>query len=605
MEKTKELKKYNLLQNLNFLFRHISAWDKWVCPVYIMKVILSIAMNNTFVFSVPVIVSLLIENGRNFEFVLKTIAVLSIVAILIGALLKYFNMIFAKKMDAVGDCFDELISKKIMNMDYDIIANPENSKILSRSKSFLDNNRILYTLLTFSNVLSRFVAFSVMLIIVFQFSPLVALILLGTLILPLFAEMFSDKLVAGTEGKGEELEQQLNYLVKATRNPQNIKDIRVYKLKDLFITLSDRYINQKKSLVNKTYLYYLISDGFKAMTDFCIKCCTYLYLAWLFIYKDLSITELILYTIVILNAKTSFLGFISEQGNLVSLNKRITDLKNFLALKNKRENLKGVPLPDQVPYKLEIKNVDFVYPGSKTPVLKRINLTIEPGEKVAIVGLSGTGKTTLLNLICGFYKPTRGEILLNGINISMFNRDEYYSVMSAVFQDSQILPATVAENVSMLPLDETDRDMVEKCIETSGFDSKVKKLKDGIETKLTGQINGEDALSGGEKQLLLLARSLYKKSSLLILDEPTNSLDPIAEKEIYLKYNEFTKNKTSIYVSHRLSSTVFCDKIVLLDENRIKETGTHNELIAAGGLYAQMYEVQKKNYEMAGDENDD
>lgn len=604
MKKSKEPKKYNLLQNLHFLFRHISVWDKWVCPVYIMKVILGILMNSSFVFSVPVIVAL-IENERKIEFVLITVTIIAIITILVGILLKYLNMIFAKKMDAVSDHFDELISKKIMNMDYDIIVNPENSKILSRSKSFLDSKRILYTLLTFSNVLCRFVAFSVMMIFVFHFHPVVALILLGTLILPLFAEMFSDKLVAGTEGKGEELEQQLNYLVRAMRNPKNTKDIRVYKMKDLFVTLSERYIDEKKSLVNKTYLYYLISDGFKAMTDFCIKCCTYVYLAWLFVYEGLSITELILYTIVIINAKASFLSFISEQGNLVTLNKRIKDLRNFLALKNKREKLQGVPLPTQEPYKLEIKNVDFIYPGSKTAVLKNINLTIEPGEKVAIVGLSGTGKTTLLNLVCGFYKPTRGEILLNGINISMFNRDEYYSVMSAVFQDSQILPATIAENVSMLPLEKTDRDTVEKCIETSGFDSKVKKFKDGIDTKLTGQISGEDTLSGGEKQLLLLARVLYKKSSLLILDEPTNSLDPIAEKEIYLKYNEFTKNKTSIYVSHRLSSTVFCDKIVLLDANRIKETGTHSELIAAGGLYAQMYEVQKKNYEMAGDENDD
>lgn len=220
------------------------------------------------------------------------------------------------------------------------------------------------------------------------------------------------------------------------------------------------------------------------------------------------------------------------------------------------------------------------------------------------MGVNGAGKTTLVKLICGLYQPTSGQILLNGVDITEFNRNEYYGIISAVFQEPRFLPCTVLENVSMAPEQESDKENFSVCIEKAGLTEKIKSLPQKENTYLVKNVN-EDAveLSGGEMQRLLLARALYKDSPILVLDEPTAALDPIAENEIYLRYSEISQNKTSIYISHRLSSTRFCDRIVLLDNSRIAEIGTHNELLNQNGKYAEMFNIQSKYYREGEEDN--
>ena len=196
------------------------------------------------------------------------------------------------------------------------------------------------------------------------------------------------------------------------------------------------------------------------------------------------------------------------------------------------------------------------------------------------------------------YRPTSGQILVNGVDIAEFNRDEYYAAISAVFQDVRVMPCSILSNISMLPEEETDIERVLNCIELAGLSEKIGSLPDEIHTLLGKNINDDAVeLSGGQLQRLLLARAIYKDVPILILDEPTAALDPIAENDMYLKYNEFSRDKTSIYISHRLSSTRFCDRIVLIDNNVIAETGTHEELMKKDGKYAEMFRVQSKYYE--------
>lgn len=196
-------------------------------------------------------------------------------------------------------------------------------------------------------------------------------------------------------------------------------------------------------------------------------------------------------------------------------------------------------------------------------------------------------------------------MLVNGTDISEFNRDDYYKAISAVFQDPRFLPCTVLENVSMLPANESDREKFFDCIKRAGLYDKILSLAEKENTPLVKTVN-ENAveLSGGETQRLLLARAIYKDAPVLVLDEPTAALDPIAENEIYLQYSEISENRTSVYISHRLSSTRFCDRIVLLDNNEVAEVGTHDELMALGGKYAEMFNIQSKYYREDGDENE-
>ena len=213
------------------------------------------------------------------------------------------------------------------------------------------------------------------------------------------------------------------------------------------------------------------------------------------------------------------------------------------------------------------------------------------------MGLNGAGKTTLIKLMCGFYDPTEGRVLLNGIDIRTYNRADYYSMFSAVFQNFSLLAATIAVNIAQNDR-EINMDRVKACADKAGLLNKIEILPDGFNTYLNREVyDNAIMLSGGETQRLMLARALYKDAPFVILDEPTAALDPIAESEMYQKYNEMTKGKSSVYISHRLASTRFCDRIIYIENSVIREEGTHEELIRRGGRYAELFAVQSQYYQ--------
>ena len=225
-----------------------------------------------------------------------------------------------------------------------------------------------------------------------------------------------------------------------------------------------------------------------------------------------------------------------------------------------------------------------------------MNLTVRPGEKLAIVGLNGAGKTTLVKLLCGLLDPTEGTVLLNGRDIRDFNRSCYYDLFSAVFQEFSVLDVTVAEEIAQTAVG-IDYEKLADCVEKAGLTSMVEKLPKGLETHVGREVYLDGVLfSGGQTQRLMLARALYKNASILLLDEPTAALDPIAENDIYTKYNEITYGRTSLFISHRLASTRFCDRIIFIADGKIKEEGTHEDLLAMDGEYAKLFEVQSRYY---------
>ena len=236
--------------------------------------------------------------------------------------------------------------------------------------------------------------------------------------------------------------------------------------------------------------------------------------------------------------------------------------------------------------------------GAKGPEKTRcVTFPINKGEKVAIVGLNGAGKTTLVKIICGLYNPAQGKVLINGIEKQEYNIYDYYSLFLTVFQDYHFLPISIACNISGKPKEQTDRDKVKKCLDAAGLWEKVSGLENGMDSMLDKQLNENGVeLSGGEKQRLILARAIYKDAPILILDEPTAALDPIAESRLYQRYNELSRNKTSIFISHRLASTRFCDRIIFIENGEFVEMGTHEELMEKGGKYAALFRIQSQYY---------
>ncbi len=333
--------------------------------------------------------------------------------------------------------------------------------------------------------------------------------------------------------------------------------------------------------------------------DFLLQGLIYAYLIYLVLNGRLNVSSFLLY----FTAANSFSGWISgildNSLSLYQTSLSLSFMREFLDYPEPFTFEGGVPLtPDPADrYEITFEDVSYRYENADQDTLSHICLTLHPGEKLAVVGLNGAGKTTLVKLLCGFLDPTKGRILLNGTDIRTYNRRDYYRLFSAVFQFSSLLPASVAVNVAQND-GAIDEERLRRCVAQAGLQEKIESLPLKYDTLLDRQVY-DDAiqLSGGEIQRLMLARALYKDAPFIILDEPTAALDPLAEADMYRKYHEMTKERSSLYISHRLASTRFCDRIILIENGTLAEEGTHEQLLALGGSYARLFRVQSRYYQ--------
>lgn len=247
--------------------------------------------------------------------------------------------------------------------------------------------------------------------------------------------------------------------------------------------------------------------------------------------------------------------------------------------------------------KIEFLHVFYRYPKSDRWIVKDLSFVIEDGEKIALVGMNGAGKTTMIKLLCGLLIPTKGTIRINGVSSTDISREDYYRLFSTVFQDIHLFPASIQRNI-VCSDEQIDPIRFDDAVKKSGMDQVAQKFRDGLNTLLVAEVDADAVnLSGGQVQKLMLARAIYKNAPILLLDEPTAALDPIAEKNIYLQYNEMAEGKVSVFISHRLASTVFCDRIFFMKNGIIAEEGTHEELIQKKGDYYEAFSVQSKYYQ--------
>lgn len=255
-------------------------------------------------------------------------------------------------------------------------------------------------------------------------------------------------------------------------------------------------------------------------------------------------------------------------------------------------------VPLSCPPSIEFRDVTFTYPETDKPVLEHLNLTIQPGQKIALVGANGAGKTTLVKLLTGLYRPDSGEILLGGRNIESYSQEEYFDLIGTVFQEPFLMAFSIEENVACCDEQQADHQRVCRCLQRAGLWERIERLPKGVKTPYSKELYEDgESFSGGEAQRLMLARALYKDAPVMVLDEPTAALDPLAEAQMYAQYNNLTANKTSIFISHRLSSTQFCDRVLYLEGGKIVEDGTHQQLMALGGSYAKMFAYQAYYYQ--------
>lgn len=388
-----------------------------------------------------------------------------------------------------------------------------------------------------------------------------------------------------------------NYLVYTTSDFSAAKDIRMFGLRDWltdkFKALNkERYEAQKMN--SKIWLFASIAN---TVIWTVIQAAVYAWLILSVVNGNMSIGNFTLY----LASSMTFFEYINNLLNAVSdlfaKSREYDDFRSFMDIDGGENNSVGKEVPVLSQYEFTFRNVSFKYPKAENYALKNVNLTLKAGERLAVVGLNGAGKTTFIKLLMRLYEPTEGEIILNGVNIKEYNKNSYYSIFSPAFQEVNLFAFPLFMNVSMLSEEQTDKQRAEHCVIASGLEEKLKELDKGIDTEMLKVIydDGTD-LSGGEKQKLALARALYKNAPVVVLDEPTAALDALAESKLYGDFDKFIGNKTAVYISHRLSSTQFCDKVAMFKDGSIIEYGTHSELMKMGGEYSNMFSVQAQYY---------
>ena len=393
------------------------------------------------------------------------------------------------------------------------------------------------------------------------------------------------------------LDRKLWYIASNAEARASAMDIRIYSMKDWLIRkfkfLSKERIKWDYRITQK----YTYSSILESVMVFIRDGIALFFLIQLSIKGNITVDEFVLYFMAIGAFSGNVSSILQKSIELFETSMFITDYRKFINYpENNSLAVKEINIQNIQP-RICYKNVSFTYPGANERTIKDISFTVQPGEKIAIVGPNGAGKTTLIKMLCGLYSATDGEITINGINIQEIKPDSLYRLFGVVFQDIHIMPVSIANVIAGKEASTEENNGIQKCLQDAGLWEKTKSLEGGMNRKLNKQINTDGIeLSGGEYQRLLLARALYKDAPVLILDEPTAALDPIAEKELYTHYNEMFADKTVFYISHRLASTQFCDRIFYLENGEIKETGTHRELLDHGGAYAELFDLQSRYF---------
>ena len=505
---------------------------------------------------------------------------------------------------------DAKLYERLYDSDYFLDLNPDYKIKQDRAYGVTQNNHTagVHFVSYFADIVVHILSFVFFGTVVAGLSPILLVVLIVGCIVDFRMGVWLNKKNWSIRDEKNRINKKMNYIsLKVSRDLSYGKDIRLFGfagyLQELVEKLSEKWFKNQEKSEN----YSLIASVVSLLVVLVRDGVAYAFLIMQAVAGEIDAAQFLLYFTAISSLSGFIMGIFSTWTKMQNGALGVSDFREYFDEQDKLNRGKGIELPKGRPLSIEFRDVSFRYPSGEKQILDHVSFKIEAGEKIALVGTNGAGKTTLTMLMCGLLVPDEGEVLIDGHSIYEYNRDELYTLFSLIPQDYHFLPMTIAENIALPDYDageEIDNEKLSRCITESGLDEKIASLALGWNTPLNRQVhkNGTD-FSGGEQQKLLLARAMYRDAEIMILDEPTAALDPIAEDAMYRRYNSI-KNVTSVFISHRLASTRFCDRIFFLDGAVITEEGTHDELMAKGGKYREIFDVQAKYYK-EGVKNED
>ena len=587
-------------ENVKYMLTNWLKWDKRSLIYFLIRVP-ALVLQPIVTAYIPKAMIDCIDKGVTVGRLTLVVGLLSVLVVLTTWLAPFMQELLNGSARIIRMRYAVLAFRKNLNTDYTNIENPEGREKNKRAMEFY---RSYYSgSADFLDSSNQFcvciVGVIASLMLIYKINFIIILVILATCVCEFFLLKFLNKKEKKTKDERSSVFVRFDYYYNLCRDFSAAKDIRLYGFTDYFMSAVARIIYDLEQINQKFMRQNIKVGGTRALLNLLRELVAYAYLTYLVCKGRLSVSDFIFYFGIITGFSNWILNAVYQYSNLERCCNDCAAFREFVEKTEESENKPDVNF-DSVD-SIEFKNVSFTYPSADKSTINNMSFKVNNGENIAIVGENGAGKTTAVKLLCGLYYPTSGDILVNGKSSRDFSSDSYFDLFSAVFQDYYFMPMTIAENVCTTS--DYDKGKLFAAFEKAGISDKINTLPDKEKSYMVKDVyKGAVDFSGGEKQKLLLAKAIYKNAPVLILDEPTAALDPIAENELYLKYNEMTSGKISFFISHRLSSTRFCDRILFIKNGRIAESGTHEELMALKGSYYRMYQVQSYYYKENGGE---
>ena len=599
-------RQYSLLSNLAFVLRQMKRFARRSFRMIWLSIPLKVALPFAGILIPNLVVRAVTEQGEAAR-LLPALLALGLAAVLCSFLEQYAAGVVEEEQSKLCQGMDQLLFEKQMDCDYE---NLENKEISGRFDEALNciwwENRFVAkaagNLILFGSGVFGFAVY----LSVLRVLPVWLLLLMTACTIVSFSfSGLGDKEHRKVDGARSTSIRKMSYLQDSSADPKFGKDIRLYAM---YPWIEERFAilhRQVRSSYGRVEAKNFLSASITAGMGILMELAAYLTLTAMVLRGEMTVADYVLVIGAVLGFSTWIRQIAEQLQKLWMMKGDVSAVRQCLDMPDRSEELRRGAQPVELeavcprgrPCEIEFCHVTYRYAGSDSDTIRDLSFRIRAGERIALVGMNGAGKTTCVKLLCGLLEPTSGEIRINGVPSWQYERREYYRLFATVFQEINVMASSVRENVTCVPAGEEDPERLAACLKQADLYDRIQRLPQKEDTPLVKELDEHAvSLSGGEQQRLLLARALYKGAPVLVLDEPTAALDPIAESSVYQKYLELTKGCTSVFISHRLASTRFCDRIFLLENGKIVEEGTHEELVAAGGSYARAFEVQSRYY---------